>query len=524
MKRRTFILLAVAMMVSHSVKAFNPPTMGWSSWNTFALNINEQVIKSQADAMVATGLDKAGYKFVNIDDGYWDGRGEDGNLRLNTQLFPSGMRSLVDYIHSLGLKAGIYSDAGDNTCGSAGKRAWGLGVGLAGHEERDCKLYFIDWDFDFIKVDYCGGRHMGLDEREQYTKIGNAIRNCGEPGVVFNVCRWAYPGAWVRDVADSWRTTGDIRSRWSSVKAIVKRNLYLQALTGDGHYNDPDMLEIGRTLSPDEENTHMAYWCITSAPLLIGCDLTCIPAYSLTLLKNPDLLAMNQDRLGLGAPVVQRQGEVFVFAKDMEKLMGRKRAVVVTNLSDEPQSLALDFEALGFTGAVKVYDCFSHEVVAKKTAAFTTTVPAHGSTAYFITGRRCEKRVYQAEEAFLPSFQEIHKAETTRPAEAVAADQGAYVGYIGNGAENTLEWRNVYSARGGDYIISLRYASGEPRDLTVDVNGQQQTLRSLNTGDYTTHWQTSDLKVTLRKGYNTVRLSNTTVWAPNVDCMTLRPL
>ena len=105
-----------------------------------------------------------------------------------------------------------------------------------------------------------------------------------------------------------------------------------------------------------------------------------------------------------------------------------------------------------------------------------------------------------------------------------AADQGAYVGYIGNGAENTLEWRNVYSARGGDYIISLRYASGEPRDLTVDVNGQQQTLRSLNTGDYATHWQTSDLKVTLRKGYNTVRLSNTTAWAPNVDCMTLRPL
>ena len=205
--------------------AFDPPTMGWSSWNTFALNINEQVIKSQADAMVSTGLSKAGYKFINIDDGYWDGRGADGNLILNKKLFPNGMRSLVDYIHKKGLKAGIYSDAGDNTCGSGNVHPWGLGVGLAGHEDQDCHLYFIDWDFDFIKVDYCGGNHMGLDERAQYTKISNAIKNCGKPGVVFNVCRWAYPGTWISDVADSWRTTGDIYCAWESVRNSIKENL-----------------------------------------------------------------------------------------------------------------------------------------------------------------------------------------------------------------------------------------------------------------------------------------------------------
>ena len=321
---KKIFLIAAMCLTGTAAHAFNPPTMGWSSWNTFALNINEEVIKSQADAMVATGLDKAGYKYINIDDGYWDGRAEDGHLRLNTKLFPSGMRSLVDYIHARGLKAGIYSDAGDNTCGSGGKHAWGLGVGLAGHEKEDCHLYFIDWDFDFIKVDYCGGNHMGLDEREQYTKISEAIKHCGKPGVVFNVCRWAYPGTWISDIADSWRTTGDIRCKWSSVKRLIEENLYLQAFTGDGHYNDVDMLEIGRTLSHDEENTHMAYWCITSSPLLIGCDLTKIPDYSLNLLKNPDLLAMNQDRLGLGAPVVQREGNVYVFAKDMKRLQGRQ--------------------------------------------------------------------------------------------------------------------------------------------------------------------------------------------------------
>ena len=521
---KKIFLIAAMCLTGTAAHAFNPPTMGWSSWNTFALNINEEVIKSQADAMVATGLDKAGYKYINIDDGYWDGRAEDGHLRLNTKLFPSGMRSLVDYIHARGLKAGIYSGAGDNTCGSGGKHAWGLGVGLAGHEKEDCHLYFIDWDFDFIKVDYCGGNHMGLDEREQYTKISEAIKHCGKPGVVFNVCRWAYPGTWISDIADSWRTTGDIRCKWSSVKRLIEENLYLQAFTGGGHYNDVDMLEIGRTLSHDEENTHMAYWCITSSPLLIGCDLTKIPDYSLNLLKNPDLLAMNQDRLGLGAPVVQREGNVYVFAKDMKRLQGRQRAVVVSNLDDVVHHIAVDVAALGFAGGVKVYDCFTHQVVEKSArGAFNVTVPAHGSAAYFVTGKRMEKTVYEAEEAWLKSYQELRNRQTTNHQRSEAASQGAFVGYLGNTPDNILEWRNVYSQRGGDYIITLRYASGEPRDLTVEVNdGQKQTLRGLNSHSYVDKWQTVDVHVMLEKGMNTVRLSNPGAWAPNIDRMTLR--
>ena len=454
--------------------AFDPPTMGWSSWNTFALNINEQVIKSQADAMVSTGLSKAGYKFINIDDGYWDGRGADGNLILNKKLFPNGMRSLVDYIHKKGLKAGIYSDAGDNTCGSGNVHPWGLGVGLAGNEDQDCHLYFIDWDFDFIKVDYCGGNHMGLDERAQYTKISNAIKNCGKPGVVFNVCRWAYPGTWISDVADSWRTTGDIYCAWESVRNIIKENLYIQAYTGGGHYNDPDMLEIGRTLSHDEENTHMAYWCIASSPLLIGCDMTTIPEYSLNLLKNADLLAMNQDKLGLGAPVVQREGEVYVVAKDMKKLMGPKRAVVVMNLTDEAKTIPVSMEAVGFEGQVKVYDCFTHQDVAGgANGTLQVSIPAHGSRAFFMTGKRNEKSLYQAEEAYLQAYQEIGKGQSPLWQPSDAANQGEYVGYLGNAADNYLEWPNVYSKKGGEYTLSIRYASGDARNMTVTVNGNQ---------------------------------------------------
>lgn len=526
MKKRCFAFFAASCALAFAADAFNPPTMGWSSWNTFALNINEDVIKSQADAMVATGLSDAGYKFINIDDGFWDGRGEDGKLILNTKLFPGGMRRLVDYIHGKGLKAGIYSDAGDNTCGSGNKSPWGLGVGLAGHEEEDCHLYFIDWDFDFIKVDYCGGIHMNLDERDQYTKISNVIKNCGKPGIVYNVCRWAYPGTWISDVADSWRTTGDIFCEWPSVKAIILENLYIQAFTGGGHYNDADMLEIGRTLSPDEENTHMAYWCIASSPLLIGCDMTTIPESSLELLKNKDLIAMNQDKLGIGAPVVQRDGEVYVVAKDMEKVMGPKRAVVVMNLSDENRIMPVSLDAVGFEGDVAVYDCFTHKDVAgKANGTFYVDIPAHGSAAYFMTGKRAEKQVYQAEEAYLPAYQELGKGETAMWANAVSADQGAYVGYLGNAADNTIDWNEVYSEKGGDYVVSIRFASAEPRDMELSVNGKPvKTFTNVESGDYTRKWGMADAEIRLQKGFNKISLGNATGWMPNIDSITLRKL
>lgn len=526
MKKNSLGMMLALCAVCLPAFSFNPPTMGWSSWNTFALNINEHVIKSQADAMAKTGLSKAGYKYINIDDGYWDGRGSDGKLRLNARLFPSGMLSLTKYIHKLGLKAGIYSDAGDNTCGSGNQASWGLGVGFVGHEQQDCNLYFDQWDFDFIKVDYCGGRHAGLDEREQYTKISNAIKSCKKKNITFNVCRWAYPGTWISDICDSWRTTGDINCSWRSVRAIIKENLYLQAYTGGGHYNDPDMLEIGRTLSHDEENTHMAYWCIASSPLLIGCDMTSIPEYSLNLLKNKDLIAMNQDKLGLGAPVVQRQGDVYVVAKDMEKLMGKKRAVVVMNLSDEVQSIPVSLDALGFEGMVVVYDCLTHKIVTNSAnGSYSVTIPAHGSQAYFFTGNRIEKKCYQAEEAWLKAYQELGRKESPMWVPNEDADQGIYVGTLGNSADNYLQWPNVYSKKGGKYRLSICYASAEDRNMTVSINDAEvKNLSGLNSGHYLKTWKTVDVDVVLKKGFNKIKLSNASAYMPNIDYMTVTPM
>ena len=255
------------------------PVMGWSSWNTYRININDELIKKQADALVELGLKDAGYRYVNIDDGFFGYRDDDGNLHTHPERFPDGLGGLTAYIHSLGLKAGVYSDAGANTCGSI----WdsdpnGVGVGLYGHEEQDADLYFNKWDFDYIKIDYCGaGQQLDLDERERYTTICDAIRRVSRRPVSINICRWAFPGTWAGNLADSWRISSDITLDWNSVKYIVSKNLYLSAFARGGHYNDMDILEIGRGLTPEEEETHFGLWCIMSSPLIIGCDLTVVP-------------------------------------------------------------------------------------------------------------------------------------------------------------------------------------------------------------------------------------------------------
>lgn len=531
--KKLFILALLA--VAATANAQRTPTMGWSSWNTFALNINEQLIRQQADAMHNTGLQEAGFKYVNIDDGYWDGRGSDGHLRLNTKLFPSGMRALVDYIHSLGLKAGIYSDAGDNTCGSGNRHAWGIGVGFAGHEDQDCQLYFRDWDFDFIKVDYCGGNHMGLDERQQYTKISNAIKNCGKKDVVFNICRWAYPGTWVSDVADSWRTTGDIYDAWRSVKGILAENLYLSAYCHDGHYNDMDMLEVGRSMSKIEDETHFGMWCIMASPLLIGCDMANIKPESLKLLCNRDLIALNQDPLHLQAYVAEKQGECYVLVKDIKKLRGKERAIAVYNPSDEEQTVTLNPATVELGGAVQYYDCFLQAPYVYDQNPITLKVPAHGTKIFRAKGKkRLERTTYEAETAFLPMYQEIRNNQaadlkqllgveaTAVYSQSPTASGGYVTRFLGKSEQNDLQWQNVYSQTQGKRRMTIAFFAGEEREMDVFVNGQKVKTLKVNGSDWGRR-QTITVDINLKKGNNVIRLANPRGWMPDIDGMSLSP-
>ena len=523
MKQLTFFILQCAICIA--AQAQTPPTMGWSSWNTFALDINEDVIKGQADAMVSTGLKDAGYEYINIDDGYWDGRGEDGHLRLNTKLFPSGMRWLVDYIHAKGLKAGIYSDAGDNTCGAGETHAWGRGVGFAGHEEQDCRLYFRDWDFDFIKVDYCGGAHMGLDEREQYTKISNAINNCGKPNIQFNICRWDYPGTWVKDVALSWRTTFDIRDEFKrSVKPILAQNLYLSAYSGPGYYNDMDMLEVGRRMSVEEDKTHFGLWCIMNSPLLIGCDLRDIRPEALELMKNPELIGLNQDKTFQQAYPVKYTNGCYILVRDVETLNGLTRAFAIYNPNDDVRQVSVSFSDLCLGGYVSLRDLFEHRDMGNYKGRFQINVPAHGTRIYRATGeKRLERIRYEAETAYISDYQEIRNNQEAKTGIYVADEtcSGGYkAGWLGQGEQNDLVWQNVYSPKGGKRKLTIAYLTGEERQLNLSVNGKQVKALSVNGS-----WEqvsTITIPVKLKKGNNVVRLSNPNGWMPDIDYIDIR--
>lgn len=509
------------------------PVMGWSSWNTYRVNINEELIKKQTDAMVYNGFKDAGYIFVNIDDGFFGWRDEKGILHTHPERFPNGIKVLADYIHSKGLKAGIYSEAGANTCGSlwdADKN--GIGVGLYGFERQDANLFFNEWGFDFIKIDYCGaGQQLELDEKERYTEIVDAIREVSPRNISLNICRWAYPGTWVKDLARSWRISGDIAPNWGSVKHIISKNMYLSAFAGGGHYNDMDMLEIGRGMSSVEEETHFGMWCIMSSPLLIGCDLTTISVSSMNLLKNTELIALNQDPLGLQAYVVQHDNEGYVFVKDIENKRGTKRAVALYNPSDKVCSFKVSLETLELAGKSKVRDLVKRKDEHSVKDFIEYDVEPHGVKILSIEAeKRLERVVYEAEQAYLNEFDDLAKRSrgvSFMPFEGASGDMT--VCNLGGHRDNYAEWNEVYSEKGGKYELTVYYVPAEKKQrsiadhrLEVTVNGTRVSFDSLEK-ERSKGVSSVTLVVDLEPGYNVVRMGSRYTWSPDIDCFTLKP-
>ena len=524
--------MALVATTSGSAYAQNGPTMGWSSWNTYGVNINENTIRAQANAMVSKGLLNAGYNHINIDDGYFGGRDpETGQLLIHPTRFPNGLKGLVDYIHGKGLKAGIYSDAGRNTCGSMfNGDVIGKGVGLYEHDQQDADFFFKELGFDFIKVDFCGGSyfhnedHLVLDEKERYTAIAQAIKNTGRTDVRMNACRWAYPGTWVDDAAFSWRTTGDINCSWESVKGILAENLYLSAYCSEGHYNDMDMLEVGRSLTYEEDKTHFGMWCIMNSPLLIGCDLSSMNTKTLLLLRNKELIALNQDPLFQQAYVAGLINGCHILVKDIETKYGNKRAFAVYNPNEEKKTVTVKFKDIDLGGKVKLRDVFQKaDVEGELTEQYEVSVPAHGTRIYVAEAEtRLERTRYEAETGYISDYQEIKNnvAEKTGVYEAAANCSGGYkAGYLGYSAKNDLQWREVH-AQGGDYKLTIAFISGENRSINIDVNGRKVKTLSCNSGG----WGTVGKKTTtiqLEQGDNQIRLYNTSGWMPDIDYIEL---
>ncbi|MCR8668715.1 glycoside hydrolase family 27 protein [Aestuariibaculum sp. M13] len=323
------------------------PIMGWSSWNNFRVNINEDIIKAQADYMVSSGMVKVGYSYVNIDDGFFAGRDKEGNLKIHTERFPNGMKAVSDYIHSKGLKAGIYSDAGINTCASYwDKDTIGSGSGLYGHDRKDLTLMLKEWNYDFIKVDWCGGDWMNLDEETRYTQIANVINEV-KPSTVYNICRWEFPGKWAPRIADSWRISGDITNQFHSILHIIDLNADLWKYASPGHVNDMDMLQVGRGMSYEEDKAHFSMWCMMNSPLLAGNDLRNMSKETIEILTNEELIALNQDPLVYQARRLVDHGDLEVWAKPLVSTMDGKVAVALLNRSNKAATISFDLDIIG---------------------------------------------------------------------------------------------------------------------------------------------------------------------------------
>ena len=343
--KRILVFLCLISLSAYGQKfpdlALTPP-MGWNSWNKFGSAVNEELIRQTADAMVSSGMKDAGYEYINIDDTWEGARDSQGFIQVDPHKFPSGMKALADYVHSKGLKLGIYSDAGYKTCG--GKPA------SRGHEFQDA-LTYAQWGIDYLKYDWCGCED--LSAKGAYTTMRDALHAAGRP-MVFSICEWGNnkPWEWAGNVGNLWRTTGDIypcfdckqdHGTWYQwgVLQILDQQEGLRKYAGPGHWNDPDMLEVGNGMAVNEDRAHFSLWCLLAAPLISGNDLRNMSKETAEILMNKDVIAVDQDKLGIEGFRYSSDGVLEVWFKP---LADGDWAMCVLNRSTRPQKVFFDWK------------------------------------------------------------------------------------------------------------------------------------------------------------------------------------
>jgi len=351
------------------------PPMGWNSWNKFQCNVSDTLIRGMADAMVTSGMKDAGYEYVVIDDCWQVKRDSGGNIVSDPERFPAGMKALADYVHSKGLKFGLYSDAGTETC--AGR------PGSKGFEEQDARQYAA-WGVDYLKYDWC--KTEGMDAREAYRKIARALRQSGRR-IVLSMCEWGQskPWLWAAGVGQLWRTTGDIQDCWDcstwwggmGVTHIIDLQEPLNPFAGPGHWNDPDMLEVGNGgMTTGEYRAHFSLWCLLAAPLMAGNDLASMSAETRAILTNQEVIVVDQDALGTQGRKVRDGGAIEVW---MKPLLGGERAVLLFNRGSVEAPIAFEWEDVGFAPSMTLAarDLWAHKDLGTFTGRFEAKVLPH---------------------------------------------------------------------------------------------------------------------------------------------------
>jgi alpha-galactosidase len=359
------------------------PPMGWNSWNKFGCKVSETLIREMADAMVSSGMHDAGYEYVVIDDCWQVGRDGLGNIIPDPQHFPSGMKALADYIHSKGLKFGIYSCAGSLTCQDR--------PGSRGYQFQDARTY-ASWGVDYLKYDWCN--EEGQNAKAAYKTMSDALKSCGRP-IVFSICEWGdnKPWEWGKGIGHLWRTTADIRDCYQctfdwgglGVLDIIDKQVGLQQYAGPGHWNDPDMLEVGNGgMTSDEYKTHFSMWAMLAAPLMAGNDLRNMDVSTKEILTNKDVISVNQDKKGEQATKFMDMGEYEIWAKPMADstvavcFMNRTNQLWKLDYDWKKQTMYFVKEVSIHKKLYNVYDLWAHKNIGKTDERLKTEIAPHG--------------------------------------------------------------------------------------------------------------------------------------------------
>ena len=387
MKKLVFLLIAVQITVfaQYPDLAKTPP-MGWNSWNAFALNINSKIVKAVADSMVSKGLAAAGYQYIVIDDGWQIDRDKDGKIIADSTRFPEGIKYLADYVHSKGLKFGIYTCCGTKTCGGR--------PGSYGYEAIDAKTY-AEWGVDFIKEDWC--YTDGLETRTQYKIMSDAIRATGRP-MLLSLCEWGTtsPWEWGKGIGAMWRTTSDIQDCFDCIRnwggmgfiPILDKNANLAPFASPGHWNDPDMLEVGNeALTPVECCSHFAMWCMLAAPLIAGNNISTMNDTIRDILTAPEIIAIDQDPLGIQGTRIRNDKGLQVWQKPLND---GSIAVALLNVRDSVTDMFVTLEDIGFKKGVtsSVRDLWNRKNLEPVVDMFKTEVEPHGVVVVKIKGEK----------------------------------------------------------------------------------------------------------------------------------------
>jgi alpha-galactosidase len=360
--------LSGALLAEDSTLAATPP-MGWNSWNHFGCRVTAADVRAAADAIASNGMKDAGYTYVNIDD-CWQGRRDaDGNIHPNGKF--GDMKALADYVHSKGLKIGIYSSPGPKTC--AGYE------GSYQHEAQDARQYAA-WGIDYLKYDWCSASRVYKPEQMQevYRKMHDALLATGRP-IVYSLCQYGLQAVWRWGPSvggNLWRTTGDISDHYDRMSVIGFDQNGLEKYAGPGHWNDPDMLEVGNGhMNRDEYLTHMSLWCLLAAPLLAGNDLSKMNRETLEILTNKEVIAVDQDSKGAQGRRIWQEGPYEVWAKP---LADGSTAVGLFNRGEDAEKIGVNFSDIGVSGSAVVRDLWAHKDLGSFEGSFSAEVPRHG--------------------------------------------------------------------------------------------------------------------------------------------------